>query len=49
MKFWNVGAEGQVLMGGLMTALIMVYWGDRLPAPALFAVMLLTSVAAPET
>ncbi len=46
MKFWNVGAEGQVLMGGLMTALIMVYWGDRLPAPVLFAVMLLTSVAA---
>lgn len=46
MKFWNVGAEGQVLMGGLMTALIMVYWGDRLPAPVLFTVMLLASVAA---
>lgn len=44
MKFWNVGAEGQVLMGGLMTALIMVYWGNRLPMPVLFLVMLLTSV-----
>lgn len=44
MKFWNVGAEGQVLMGGLMTALIMVYFGNRLPVPVLFLVMLLTSV-----
>lgn len=45
MKFWNIGAEGQVLMGGLMTALIMVYWGNILSAPVLFAVMLVTSVA----
>ncbi len=45
MKFWNVGAEGQVLMGGLVTALIMVYFGNRLPMPVLFLVMLLTSVA----
>ncbi len=44
MKFWNIGAEGQVLMGGLMTALIMVRWGNVLPAPVLFAVMLLVSV-----
>lgn len=46
MRFWNIGAEGQVLMGGLTTALIMVYWGDRLPGPALFGVMLLASLAA---
>ncbi|MCM1057424.1 MAG: ABC transporter permease [Firmicutes bacterium] len=45
MRFWNVGAEGQVLMGGLVTALIMVYFGNRLPAPVLFLTMLLTSVA----
>lgn len=45
MRFWNIGAEGQVLMGGLMTALIMVYFGNRLPMPVLFAVMLVTSVA----
>ena len=24
MRFWNIGAEGQVLMGGLVTALVMV-------------------------
>ena len=45
MRFWNVGAEGQVLMGGLMTALIMVYWGNKLPLPVLFLVMLFTSIA----
>ncbi|HKM35379.1 MAG TPA: ABC transporter permease [Lachnospiraceae bacterium] len=44
MKFWNIGAEGQVLMGGLLTALIMVYWGNILPAPILFAVMLAASI-----
>ena len=44
MKFWNIGAEGQVLMGGLLTALVMVYWGNKLPAPILFLVMFLTSV-----
>lgn len=46
MRFWNVGAEGQVLIGGLVTALVMVFWGDSLPTPALFLVMLLTSTAA---
>ena len=26
MRFWNIGGEGQVLIGGLVAALIMVYW-----------------------
>ena len=46
MRFWNIGAEGQVLMGGLMTALVMVYLGNSLPAPLLFIVMFAASVAA---
>lgn len=46
MRFWNIGAEGQVLIGGLATALIMVYMGNSLPAPALFAAMFLGSVLA---
>ena len=46
MRFWNIGAEGQVLVGGLVTALIMVYFGNSLPAPALFAAMAAGSVAA---
>ena len=46
MRFWNIGAEGQVLIGGLVTALIMVYFGTSLPAPALFAAMVLGSMLA---
>ena len=33
MRFWNIGGEGQVLIGGLVAALIMVYFGSSLPAP----------------
>lgn len=46
MKFWNIGAEGQVLMGALMTALVMVSLGNTLPAPVLVLVMLVTSLLA---
>ena len=28
MRFWNIGGEGQVLIGGLVAALIMVYFGS---------------------
>ena len=48
MKFWNIGAEGQVLMGGLLTAVIMVNWGNVLPAPILItldALLLLDTAA----
>lgn len=44
MRFWNIGAEGQILMGGLAAALVMVFVGDKVPSAALFAVMFLTSV-----
>jgi len=46
MKFWNIGAEGQVLMGGLATACVMQYFGDSLPTPALFMLMLTASIVA---
>ena len=46
MRFWNVGAEGQVLMGGLATSAVMIYYGDKLPAPLLFAAMLVASLLA---
>ncbi len=32
MRFWNIGGEGQVLMGGLAAASVMILCGDRLPA-----------------
>ena len=46
MRFWNIGAEGQVLMGGFVTALCMMYLGSVLPTPLLFLVMLVTSMLA---
>ena len=46
MKFWNIGAEGQILIGALMTALTMTFFGDSLPTPVLFLVMFLSSVIA---
>ncbi len=46
MKFWNCGAEGQVLIGGLATVSVMMFLGDKLPYPVLLLVMLLASVLA---
>lgn len=46
MKFWNIGAEGQVLIGGLATATCMIFLGEILPKPALIPVMFITSVIA---
>lgn len=46
MRFWNIGAEGQVLMGGFATAICMMYLGGKLPTPVLFLVMIITSVIA---
>lgn len=31
MRFWNIGAEGQILVGGLATAAVMIYLGESLP------------------
>jgi len=30
MRFWNIGAEGQVLMGGAAAAAVMIYLGPKL-------------------
>lgn len=45
MRFWNIGAEGQVLMGGLATAIVMIYCAD-FPTWLLFLTMIIASVAA---
>mgnify|MGYP003298721548 CR=1 FL=1 len=46
MKFWNIGAEGQVLMGGLATAACMILFGNKLPTIALYPLIIVTSIAA---
>ena len=44
MRFWNCGAEGQVLAGGLATAIVMVYCGN-VPAPLLYLIMVISAIA----
>lgn len=46
MKFWNIGAEGQVLIGGLATAACMIYLGGTMPNWLLIIVMIVVSVIA---
>ena len=46
MKFWNCGAEGQVLVGGLATVGVMMFLGDKMPLPLLIIVMIIASVVA---
>ncbi len=46
MRFWNIGAEGQVLMGGLATAICMYYLGDKLPEPVVWLCMIVAGIAA---
>ena len=45
MKFWNIGAEGQVLAGAVATATVMIY-GKNLPTPWLFVLMIGCAVGA---
>lgn len=46
MRFWNIGAEGQVLIGGLATAACMITLGDKIPNALLIIVMIVASVSA---
>lgn len=46
MKFWNIGGEGQILVGGIATAAVMIYFGDKLPTPVLIGAMAAASLAA---
>ena len=46
MKFWNLGAEGQVLVGGLASAACMFYIKDSMPNALLIIIMLAASILA---
>ncbi len=46
MRFWNCGAEGQVLVGGLATVSVMMFLGDKMPLPLLLLVMIAASILA---
>ena len=46
MRFWNIGAEGQVLIGCLATAACMICLADKLPNAVLILVSLAAALAA---
>ena len=39
MKFWNIGAEGQITAGAVGASYFALFWADKLPGPVLLVVM----------
>ena len=46
MRFWNLGGDGQAIMGALAAAGSMIILGDKIPNWLLIIVMLVTSILA---
>ena len=46
MRFWNIGAEGQVLVGGLASAACMICLAGKLPNAVLILIMAVSSILA---
>ena len=46
MRFWNIGAEGQVLIGGMATAACMILFGSKMPSWLLLPVIIVASIVA---
>ena len=46
MKFWNIGGEGQVMIGGLASAVCMICFKNVFPNAVVIVLMILTSMAA---
>ena len=46
MHFWNIGAEGQTLIGGLATAIVMFHFHDKVPIGLLALMMLAAALFA---
>ncbi|HID88802.1 MAG TPA: ABC transporter permease [Anaerolineae bacterium] len=46
MLFWNIGAEGQLAMGGIAAAYVALFWADRLPGPMVLPAMFIAGVLA---
>ena len=41
MRFWNIGAEGQITAGAVGASYFALFWYDKLPGPVLILVMAL--------
>ncbi len=46
MRFWNLGGEGQILVGGIVTAAVMRYCSNSFPTALLFLCMIVASLVA---
>lgn len=46
MRFWNCGAEGQALIGGLAAMVCMVNFGGKIPDSLLIVIVAVTSITA---
>ncbi|NLF34439.1 MAG: ABC transporter permease, partial [Clostridiales bacterium] len=46
MKFWNIGAEGQILAGGIAASYFALFHAQTMPRPVLLAVMFVAAAAA---
>ena len=46
MRFWNLGGEGQILIGALATAACMIVLGDTLPNAVLIIVSVIAALVA---
>ncbi len=46
MRFWNLGGEGQILIGGLACAACMILLGDKIPNGLLILIMSVAAIAA---
>ncbi len=46
MRFWNLGGEGQILMGALATASCMILFGESLPNGILIPMSIVSALAA---
>ncbi len=44
MKFWNCGAEGQVLMGALGSEIFLLFLGGKVSTPVLYILMFVSSI-----
>lgn len=46
MLFWNIGAEGQLAMGGIAAAGVALFWAEQIPAPLVIPAMIVVGFAA---
>lgn len=46
MRFWNIGGEGQVLIGGLAAAACMICFANKLPNAVIIILMIIASIVA---